>query len=1232
MIKTSSPSARSRASSSASTSTQDGESEAPVSISTLRSRFENLAKANGNGSEKPKAAGEKRAQGVGNDVTTTAETENNGQPAVSRLERATKMRMLTSMRHKVTILPSLSRTDSPLPLPTVSSPNPSARPIPPAKPSTLLKSTLSPSLLAHPSPSPPPLPNPYKSTHLSPAFPSIPSATVSPIIRRPPPTPPPKSASAYTSPTVSDDGLDDDPTISVQSLRARFSAPPSTNNSPPGTAKDLNRSGLLKAPSIDDTASLSPGSHIMGRQASAPAMKRVTTMVATTVAAGTPVQGLGFGGLPSSSEPFPGKDPLTKMRSASPAPPPPNRATKPPRHTPVPTPSTSGGPSSPETLDVSLPDVAVLPPPIPARRPTAPIPEAPPIPGNKPSLPLSDAPPRLPARSRANTIPRSDTAPPRLPARTIDESSSSRGVSPSPASYIPPPPPSRTALAATAAANAASPPRRQASNEVPTRQASQDMSSEDEEDDATPAPGLTSMAKRMLEDYPDSAHANRRPPDFVPPVKITVPHQIAAMAVFGRHVCVGTHHVRVYDTQLSDRPIFVVDLKDTGLDFRVKEPKVTAMCFRPASTAADQGRYVWCGTKDGHLWELDIKSGLVTDTRPSAHGSAVTNIFRHKHWLLTLEDGGKLNAYEVKDTSVVLSRTSRISDKQTFARMINGKLWTSSGPPTRSTTNASSKGPTIRVYDPLSSTVMPPGKTLFTNEWTGAVTSACIRPLFPDKVYLGHEGGFVSIWSNEDLTCLQVLKISATDILSLEGVGRRLWMGDRRGKISVYDVEEKPWHCTNVWLAHRDLPIHALVVDPWSIEQTGRFALWSFARDTVRAWDGLLSVDWTENEMINRESEYCISRQANLLVCSWNIDSAKPTDLGGSVENALFLEQVLGSVDSPDIIVFGFQEVIPLTDKKLTAKTLLFGGKNKDGILASDRISVAYRQWLDKLQWAVKMAMPANCPYVKVHSESLVGLFTCVFVKAAQKETLRDIDITTIKRGVGGIYGNKGAIVARMVIDDTSICFINVHLAAGQSAKAARNADLVGIFEEKAIFPAADELSFVRGGDGTEILDHELVILNGDLNYRIDQRRENVIASINAGDLNYLLEHDQLRKEMKGNHAFRLRSFEEAPITFAPTYKYTPNSTEYDSSEKRRIPAWCDRILFTKSPRIHAINYMRYETTVSDHRPISAGFRVMVKAVDRSKMSDVRSEVVAELAKRESEKLEKMVEAFEQLL
>lgn len=86
-------------------------------------------------------------------------------------------------------------------------------------------------------------------------------------------------------------------------------------------------------------------------------------------------------------------------------------------------------------------------------------------------------------------------------------------------------------------------------------------------------------------------------------------------------------------------------------------------------------------------------------------------------------------------------------------------------------------------------------------------------------------------------------------------------------------------------------------------------------------------------------------------------------------------------------------------------------------------------------------------------------------------------------RGLNGIYGNKGAIVARLVVNDTSICFINVHLAAGQRQKVARNADLAAILEEKPVFDiAGNPLAFVSGGDGSAVMDHEAVILSGDLN------------------------------------------------------------------------------------------------------------------------------------------------------
>ncbi|MCJ1340771.1 hypothetical protein MMC09_006067 [Bachmanniomyces sp. S44760] len=59
-----------------------------------------------------------------------------------------------------------------------------------------------------------------------------------------------------------------------------------------------------------------------------------------------------------------------------------------------------------------------------------------------------------------------------------------------------------------------------------------------------------------------------------------------------------------------------------------------------------------------------------------------------------------------------------------------------------------------------------------------------------------------------------------------------------------------------------------------------------------------------------------------------------------------------------------------------------------------------------------------------------------------------------------------------------------------------------------------------------------------------------------------LLPHDQLHRQMRSRTAF-YDGWREGPITFLPTYKYDVGSIGmFDSSEKRRGPSWCDRILF----------------------------------------------------------------------
>lgn len=130
------------------------------------------------------------------------------------------------------------------------------------------------------------------------------------------------------------------------------------------------------------------------------------------------------------------------------------------------------------------------------------------------------------------------------------------------------------------------------------------------------------------------------------------------------------------------------------------------------------------------------------------------------------------------------------------------------------------------------------------------------------------------------------------------------------------------------------------------------------------------------------------------------------------------------------------------------------------------------------------------------------------------------------------------------------------------------------------------------------ILDNEICILNGDLNYRIDTMgRDVVVKAIGAANYAKLLERDQLLVSKRRNPNFRLLAFRESLIAFAPTYKYDVGTDRYDSTEKRRVPAWCDRILYRGSGKIKQLDYRRHELRASDHRPVTGVFKMRVKQV-----------------------------------
>ena len=108
-----------------------------------------------------------------------------------------------------------------------------------------------------------------------------------------------------------------------------------------------------------------------------------------------------------------------------------------------------------------------------------------------------------------------------------------------------------------------------------------------------------------------------------------------------------------------------------------------------------------------------------------------------------------------------------------------------------------------------------------------------------------------------------------------------------------------------------------------------------------------------------------------------------------------------------------------------------------------------------------------------------------------------------------------------------------------------------------------------------------------------------------------------LFREKSANRVFQ--GWQEAAISFAPTYKYDYGTDTYDSSEKARIPAWCDRVLWQRESDQSGANildsgicvfYDRYEIKTSDHRPVVALIDVSVPKVNEELLEEVIAEEI----------------------
>ncbi|KUI71276.1 hypothetical protein VM1G_06934 [Cytospora mali] len=689
--------------------------------------------------------------------------------------------------------------------------------------------------------------------------------------------------------------------------------------------------------------------------------------------------------------------------------------------------------------------------------------------------------------------------------------------------------------------------------------------------------------------YPDISNTNRRPPYMKHgQQEIITKSDVRNFDICGDLVCTSGHLTRVWS--LRDGEMVMSFAHGEGM-------KASSVIFKPGMNVDEEGKRLWIGNNNGDLMEADIATQTLVCTKTAAHQrSEIVKIYRHFNELWSLDETGTLHVWgpgpdAVPELSGHPHQTYRLPKGHTFSIVVGDELWHATGRE-------------IRVFLPTVD-----GKVQFQvllralfQESAGEVTSGTILPSAPGKVFFGHSDGKVSVYSTKDYTCLEVLNVSTFKINSMQGICGDIWAGYSNGRMCVYDVAQSPWAIKKEWQAHND-PILRIIADRSGSYRLERHQVLSLGADNaIRVWDGMLEDDWLEAEMKAKDVEYCEFDTLKAMIMTWNAGASTPNSLRYSESDSVFIQNLLHSSDSPDILIFGFQELVDLEDKTATAKRF-FKSKKKES--DQERMSHQYRDWRDFLIRSLDDFMAGDL-YHLLQTAHMVGLFTCVFVKSDVRDRISNLSTAEVKRGMGGLHGNKGAIIIRFMIDDTSLCFFNCHLAAGQSQVQSRNNDITAILEAP-ILPAERDASvridsYTGGGDGTMVLDHELIILNGDLNYRIDtMSRDTVVIAVKQGNLAKLLDRDQLLVARRRRPDFKLRAFEEMPIMFAPTYKYDVGTDNYDTSEKKRSPAWCDRLLYRGRGRIQQVDYRRHEVRVSDHRPVTGKFKLTIKRVSPKK-------------------------------
>ena len=346
-----------------------------------------------------------------------------------------------------------------------------------------------------------------------------------------------------------------------------------------------------------------------------------------------------------------------------------------------------------------------------------------------------------------------------------------------------------------------------------------------------------------------------------------------------------------------------------------------------------------------------------------------------------------------------------------------------------------------------------------------------------------------------------------------------------------------------------------------------------------------------EDAVNAKESEFATYKNFTIRAITWNVAGRKiPQDMD--------FTEILQGGEPADVIVLVFQEVV-----KLNPRNILQESNNQGAI--------------DNIQRIIERSLfNTGFRYSILCQADLVGIGLFIYAKASLCKDITKLETDSIKVGFGGKMGNKGGVVGRFNLLDTTICVLGCHLASGNENNEARKTQLFDIHNR------AFQQEKVGKQNIYYINQHDIRLICGDLNFRIPLNNYSVRSTIKEGKFKDLLGNDQLIEALTNR---QIPDYKECEINFPPTYKFDFGTDIYDTSKKQRVPSWCDRILYC-GDGIEPIHYDFVDVRISDHRPVVAEFNIIAKKIDEQLKKQIEEEIYSQLIPEEGEEEEAYVE------